>query len=122
MVAVWLASTGFFLAFLFTVIRTELGNPRLGWAPSSPYYERLVYDLMGCAAGLRGWMVFAGHVSPTPSEVALALTLAAVAGLGLVKILGRTVVLRKALALVSAAFGPGAQPEGPSARDQALNK
>lgn len=98
----WIAAIGFFLAFVFTVLRTEVLNPRLDWTPTAPYVERLAWDLLACAAGLRGWLIYSGVINPTPSEAALAAALAAVSLVGMVKVMGRAFLPRVARWL----FGP----------------
>jgi hypothetical protein len=82
----FIAATGLFMAFACTVLRTELLNPRLGWAPSAPWPERLAHDALGVCAGLRGWLIFTGVIDPTGSEAALAVALALVTGIGLGKV------------------------------------
>lgn len=90
----WVAGGGYFLAFLFTIVRTEVLNPRLEWTPSAPYLERLAWDLLAASAGLRGWVVAQNVVQPSLSEIAVALSLAAVAGIGMCKVLARAFVPR----------------------------
>jgi len=85
----WIAAGGLFLAFLFTLIRTELLNPRLGWGPSAPFVERLAWDGLAACAGLRGWMIWSDVVHPTGTEAALAGFLAAVTFIGMGKVLFR---------------------------------
>lgn len=85
----WIAAGGFFLAFAFTLVRTEVLNPRNPLDPSAPYVERLAWDALAVAAGLRGWTVWTGVVDATGTEAAVAACLAVVAAIGMVKVLGR---------------------------------
>lgn len=86
----WIAASGLFLAFIFTLLRTEVLNPRLEWTVSAPYLERLAWDLLGVCAGLRGWVIWSDVVQATVSEAALATALATVSLIGLVKVLWRS--------------------------------
>ncbi len=82
----WLAALSYFLTFGMTLARTELLSPRISYGPSASYGERLAHDALAFAAGLRGWLVFAGDVEPSGSEVTLAVCLAVVAAKGLIKL------------------------------------
>lgn len=86
----WIAAGGFFLAFVFTLLRTEVLNPRLEWTVSAPYLERLAWDVLGVSAGLRGWIIWSDVVQATLTEATLAAALAAVSLIGLAKVLWRS--------------------------------
>lgn len=86
----WIAAGGFFAAFVFTLLRTEVLNPRLEWTVSAPYLERLAWDVLGVSAGLRGWIIWSDVTQATLTEATLAAALAAVSLIGLVKVLWRS--------------------------------
>lgn len=86
----WIAAGGFFLAFVFALVRTEVLTPRLEWTVSAPYVERLAWDLLGVSAGLRGWVIWSGVAQATLTEASLAAALAGVTLLGLIKVLWRS--------------------------------
>jgi len=80
-------SVASFIVFVLVLLRTWLQNPRLRWSPSCSSIECLAYDLLACAAGLKGWVVFQGEVKATLNDAALAATLAIVCAFGTGKVL-----------------------------------
>ncbi|MBX3480074.1 MAG: hypothetical protein KF842_06715 [Caulobacter sp.] len=89
-----LTAAAYFIAFSLIILRTLLQNPALSWGPSAPFYERLAFELLAAAAGIRGWLIFVDVLRPTATETALALTLAAVAAVGLWKLVSREIDAR----------------------------
>lgn len=89
-----IAAVALFLVFLFTILRTEILNPRLDWTPTAPYIERLAWDVLAVSAGLRGWMIWTDVAQASGSEATMAAAMAAVAFIGMCKVFGRAFLPR----------------------------
>lgn len=83
----WITVAALAVACLATLARAYLQSPRLTFMPNAPVLECLVYDLLAGAAGLRAWIIYEDQRHATMSEGFLAVTLAAVAVIGLFKVL-----------------------------------
>ncbi|MDP3853608.1 hypothetical protein [Phenylobacterium sp.] len=83
----WITVIALAIASMATAARAYLQSPRLTFMPNAPVLECLVYDLLAGAAGLRAWILYEGQRHASMSESFLAVALAAVAAIGLFKVL-----------------------------------